>query len=79
MECLVRTSLVTEDPDYDVVSYRYRWTVGGQLVRSVRSAALTDVLRKGSATRGRELQCSVTPTDGTRDGRMATGRARVSR
>ena len=33
----------------DIVRYRYRWTVGGKLVRAVQSAALSDVLRKGAA------------------------------
>ena len=28
--CRVATSLVTEDPDYDIVRYRYRWTSGGR-------------------------------------------------
>jgi hypothetical protein len=64
VQCRVRTSLVTEDPDYDIVRYRYRWTVGGRLVRSVTSAALSDVLREGAATAGAALRCTVTPGDG---------------
>ena len=28
-------SLVTEDPDFEIVRYRYRWTSGGRLVRQV--------------------------------------------
>jgi hypothetical protein len=55
---------VTEDPDYDIVRYRYRWTVGGKLVRSVTSAALSDVLRQGAATAGKPVRCAVTPGDG---------------
>ena len=75
VECRISTSLVAEDPDYGIVRYRYRWTVGGKLVRAVRSAALTDVLRKGSAQSGREVRCTVTPNDGRLDGRPATARA----
>jgi hypothetical protein len=79
VECRVRTSLVTEDPDFDIVSYRYRWTVGGKVARSVRSAALSDVLRKGAAKRGKELRCEVTPTDGRRDGSTASASSLVGR
>jgi hypothetical protein len=42
--CVVSTSLVTRDPDYDIVRYRYRWSMGGKVLRSVTSAALSDVL-----------------------------------
>jgi Peptidase family M23 len=64
VQCRIRTSLVTEDPDYDIVRYRYRWTVGGKLVRSVTSAALSDVLRQGVVAAGKDVRCSVTPGDG---------------
>ncbi len=64
VQCRVRTSLVTEDPDYDIVRYRYRWTVGGRLVRSVTSAALSDVVRQGAAAAGDVVRCFVTPSDG---------------
>jgi len=67
-----------EDPDFDLVSYRYRWTVGGKVVRTVRSAALSDVLRKGAATSGKPVRCSVTPSDGRLSGRTASA-AVVSR
>jgi hypothetical protein len=64
IQCLVSTSLATEDPDFDIVRYRYRWTVGGRAARTVTSAALSDVLRVGVARPGREVACSVTPSDG---------------
>jgi hypothetical protein len=51
VQCRVGTSLVTEDPDLDIVRYRYRWIVDGKLVRVVRSAGLSDVL-KGTGRRG---------------------------
>jgi hypothetical protein len=74
VQCLVSTSLVTEDPDFDIVRYRYRWIVDGKLVRAVRSAALSDVLRKGVAGSGKTVRCSVTPSDGRRSGPTASTR-----
>jgi peptidase M23-like protein len=71
VQCLVRTSLVTQDPDYDIVRYRYRWTVGGKLVRAIQSAALSDVLRKGASKEGQQVRCTVTPSDGRRFGPAA--------
>ncbi len=72
VQCRLTTSLVTEDPDYDIVRYRYRWTVDGRAVRTVTSAALSDVLRRGIATAGSRLACSVTPSDGRLSGPTAT-------
>jgi hypothetical protein len=72
VECRVTTELSGEDPDFDIVQYRYRWTVGGKLVRAVRSAALSDVLRKGAAVSGKAVRCSVTPSDGRLSGRTAS-------
>jgi hypothetical protein len=76
VECIVSTSLVAEDPDYDIVRYRYRWTVDGKLVRAVRSAALSDVLRRGLARPGRKVRCAVTPSDGRLSGPTAAATAR---
>jgi hypothetical protein len=72
VECRVSTSLVAEDPDFDIVRYRYRWTIDGTLVRAVQSAALSDVLRKGLATSGKNVRCTVTPSDGRLSGPAAT-------
>ena len=72
LQCLVRTSLVTEDPDFEIVRYHYRWTVDGKVVRAVRSAALSDMLRKGLAGPGKRVRCSVTPSDGRLSGPTAT-------
>ena len=44
---------MTEDPDFEIVRYRYRWTSGGRLVRQVTSAALSDALRNDAARRAR--------------------------
>ena len=72
VECRVSTSLVAEDPDFDIVRYRYRWFVDGKLVRAVQSAALSDVLRKGLARPGKSVRCAVTPSDGRLSGPTAT-------
>jgi hypothetical protein len=72
VECRVSTSLVAEDPDYDIVRYRYRWNVDGKVVRAVQSAALSDVLRRGVAGAGKTVRCSVTPSDGRLSGPTAT-------
>lgn len=64
IQCTVRTSLVTEDPDYAIVRYRYRWRVGGKLVRALTSAGLTDELRHRLAKPGQRVACAVTPSDG---------------
>lgn len=68
MTCEVQTSLVTEDPDYDIVSYRYEWKVNGRVVRRVTSAALTDLLPAGTAKGKDKVSCRVVPSDGKKSG-----------
>jgi hypothetical protein len=68
MTCEVQTSLVTEDPDYDVVSYRYEWKVNGHVVRAVTSAGLTDLLPAGTAKGKDKVSCKVVPSDGKKSG-----------
>jgi len=63
MACTVEASAVTEDPDFDVVAYRYEWRVGSRLVRSVTSAALSDLLPADTARPGDRVTCKVTPAD----------------
>jgi murein DD-endopeptidase MepM/ murein hydrolase activator NlpD len=75
--CQVATSLVVEDPDYDIVRYRYRWTLNGALAREVVSAALSDALPKGTAPGGAVLTCSVLPSDGQLSGPDAATTATV--
>jgi hypothetical protein len=70
--CRVQTSLVTEDPDFDLVRYRYSWRSGGRLVREVTSAALSDAIRSNAARPGETLSCDVTPFDGRRRGPTAS-------
>ena len=70
-ECVVATPLVARDPDYDIVRYRYRWTVAGRVVRSVWSAALSDELARDAAKPGQRISCAVTPSDGKLSARPA--------
>lgn len=70
--CRVQTSLVTEDPDYDLVRYRYQWSRNGVVIRDRVSAALSDAIPKGSYQAGDTLTCKVTPSDGTAWGPSAT-------
>jgi hypothetical protein len=68
VSCQVQTSLVTEDPDYDTVRYRYEWRVNNRLVRTVTSAALSDLLASGVAQPRDKVNCRVTPSDGKASG-----------
>jgi hypothetical protein len=70
--CRVQTSLVAEDPDYDIVRYRYQWLVNGSEIRDVTSAALSDAIPKNSARAGEVVTCTVTPSDGKALGAGAT-------
>jgi hypothetical protein len=72
LQCIVSTSLVTEDPDFQIMRYRYRWLVGTKWVRSLTSAALSDVLRHRLARRGQTVRCKVTPSDGRLSGPAAS-------
>jgi hypothetical protein len=62
------TAVHRQDPDYDVVSYRYVWQVNGVTVRDVSSAALSDALRWGMVWPGDVVRCTITPNDGVVDG-----------
>jgi murein DD-endopeptidase MepM/ murein hydrolase activator NlpD len=75
--CRVSTSLVADDPDYDVVRYRYRWTSGGRLLRDITSAGLSDAIRRDAARAGETLTCRVTPSDGRLRASTASAAAQV--
>jgi hypothetical protein len=60
-ECVVSARIDARDPDYDVVRYRYRWTVGGEVARTVTSAMLSDYV---AVPAGQVAHCAVTPSDG---------------
>jgi hypothetical protein len=63
MICQVQTSRVFEDPDYDQISYRYEWKVNGRRVRTVTSAALSDILARDKVRSGDRVSCKVTAAD----------------
>jgi len=62
--CEVVTNFGQEDPDYDVLTYRYEWLVNGRVVRDVDSAATSDLLAEGRFAIGDTVQCTVTVSDG---------------
>jgi len=70
--CRVNTFLPYKDPDYDIVSYRYRWSVNGVLVRDVTTSALSDAIPKGTAGAGDRVACTVEPYDGKAFGPSST-------
>jgi hypothetical protein len=61
-----------EDPDYDLMRYRYQWSVNGVSVREVTSAAHSDAIPHGLAPPGTVLSCTATPFDGTAYGPPVT-------
>jgi murein DD-endopeptidase MepM/ murein hydrolase activator NlpD len=72
------TPMLVADPDYDVVSYGYEWRVGGVLVRSVTSAATTDVLAREHLIDGADVSCTVTARDGVASSEAVMASALVS-
>lgn len=75
MTCQVQTSLLFEDPDYDLVRYKYVWKVNNRVVRTVTSAALSDVLSRDKVKKGDRVICTVTPSDGKANGPAAVARS----
>ncbi len=66
--CRVETSLVHDDPDYDLVRYTYVWTVNGVERRRVITAGHADALQADLVQAGDLIRCAVTPDDGTLSG-----------
>lgn len=64
LQCRIETDLVLDDPDYDIVRYRYVWSVDSVVVRDVTTAAHSDTLARGIAPAGAWVTCEVTPSDG---------------
>jgi murein DD-endopeptidase MepM/ murein hydrolase activator NlpD len=62
--CRLTVPLV-EDPDYDLVSFRFQWCTNGVLVRDTTNAAYSDALPAVAPTAPTLLSCTVTPFDGT--------------
>ena len=65
LQCRLEADLLLDDPDYDLVRYRYVWRVDGAVVRDVVSAGHSDALARGVAPAGSFVTCEVTPSDGT--------------
>jgi murein DD-endopeptidase MepM/ murein hydrolase activator NlpD len=61
--CRIDTSLIYDDPDYDIVRYTYVWTLDGVEVRRVTSAGHADAVPTGTGAPGQSLRCRVTPSD----------------
>jgi hypothetical protein len=70
--CVVHASLAHEDPDYDLVRYRYRWLIDGRPFRTVTSAALSDAIPRATSLPGQRITCHVTPLDGRLAGAAAS-------
>jgi len=62
--CRISPDLIHDDPDFDVVRYRYQWEVNGEVVRDVTLASHSDALPQGTAGPYDTVRCSVTPSDG---------------
>jgi hypothetical protein len=69
--CEVDTSLVLDDVDWDILSYRYLWRVNGGVVRDVTTAAHSDALPRLEWPAGATVTCEVTPSDGLLSGPTA--------
>jgi hypothetical protein len=65
------------DPDYDVVSYRYRWSVDNDIVRDVTSAARMDALARDRVRAGTTLTCTVSASDGKLETQPVSAFSRV--
>jgi hypothetical protein len=68
-----------EDPDYDLMRYRYQWSVNGVRIRDVTSAAHADAVPHGVAQPGDVLSCTATPFDGALYGPLATVQVAIPR
>ncbi len=60
------------DLDWDLVRFRYTWSVGGRVLRDVTSAGLADHLPRLEGCGGAVVECTVVPSDGTDDGQPYT-------
>lgn len=63
--CRVQGDHLVDDPDYDVLRYRYQWRVNGQVVRDATHAGRADALPAGAAGAGDSVQCTTTVSDGS--------------
>lgn len=68
---------VLDDPDYDVVRYRYVWKRNGTTVRDSTNASLADAVPTGTCVAGDTLECTVTPSDGVLTATPVTTRTTI--
>jgi murein DD-endopeptidase MepM/ murein hydrolase activator NlpD len=61
-----------DDPDYDLVRYRYQWKLNGAIVRDRTNAAVADAVPRALAQTGDFLSCTITPLDGVTNGQSVT-------
>jgi murein DD-endopeptidase MepM/ murein hydrolase activator NlpD len=69
--CRVSAPLL-DDPDYDLVRYRYLWKLNGTVIRDVTNAACSDAVPRATGLSRDVLSCTVTPLDGRTNGTAAT-------
>ncbi len=62
--CRVSIPMLVDDQDYDLVRFRYRWKVNGNVVRDVVTAAHADAIPAGTTQLGDLVECTVTAGDG---------------
>jgi hypothetical protein len=63
--CSISDFTPIDDPDYDLVLYRYHWKINGITQRDVTTAVKSDAFPRGIAVPGDVLTCEVTPSDGS--------------
>lgn len=73
--CRIGTDLVLDDPDYDVLEYNYVWTINGNEVRNVVTAAHSDVIPHHTGFLGDTVRCEVTASDGIVSGTTVSASA----
>jgi fibronectin type 3 domain-containing protein len=62
--CRVMEPLLIRDPDSNLVSYRFQWSIDGLPVRDTTNASMADAIPAGAYAPGQQLVCKITPTDG---------------
>jgi len=72
LSCEVTSAFPLDDLDWDLVRYRYIWSIDGVVVRDTVSAGLADFLPSVSGCGNPTVTCEVTPSDGMLDGSPST-------
>ena len=76
LTCRVYT-LDVNDPDWDLVRYRYTWSVGGRIIRDTISAGRADHLPRLEGCDGAVVECQVIPSDGVLNGPTSIAKVRL--